>query len=206
MADGQQPSTRWWANMRDFLLSTQRTKAPEVHLMASTYVGTLVFILCLANQECKNVLKPLANVIFIVGIAETLHFADRVRMSRRLAITIPLGLLSHALVFWAAVDGRPRRISYAVALLVLLVILATYMLTDTWPYTSSPLTLTGLSLAILADQMCSYSVGAPIPSRPPTPRSSHPRTSTGASPPPTPASVRATRFATVSGGNPAAFA
>jgi hypothetical protein len=122
---------------------------PHVHLMASTYVGTLVCVLCALNEKCKSYLKPLANVIFAVGATETLHFMARPGSSHRSLILGLLSLLGHALVLALAVDGRPNWRGYAVSSAVLLGILAAYASLGVWPYPSPPLVLCAMSIAVL---------------------------------------------------------
>ena len=129
--------------VQTFLLRRQSNIPPQNHLMASTYVGTVVLVLCFLNKECRNILKPLATVVFIIGISETLQFIGRETVSN-----IVISLIFHTLIYYVALSGKPTWVSYLITTLILFGILVVYMSANTWPYASTPIVLFGMTMSL----------------------------------------------------------
>ena len=130
-------------HISEFCRKRQSYEKPEIHLMASTYIGFLIFTLCLIDKKWKDMLKPLSKVILIIGVGESLQFIDRTPMYR-----IIISILAHALIYGMALGGTTTLSSHMICLSILCGILMIYLVSTKWPYTSPPLVLIGVSLTV----------------------------------------------------------
>ena len=112
--------------------------------MASTYVGTLIVVLCLLHTRYRRTLRTLARVVFAIGTTETLQFIGRSTWPKILS-----SLIGHLAVLAVTLPTEGTYMSHGVAVGVLLSTLLVYYLSDVWPYTSTPIVLVGLAVSII---------------------------------------------------------
>ena len=129
--------------MNDKLMWWDRETAKlEIFKMASCYIGPLVFLLGVLKVYS---LKPLASIIAVFGIFETMKRAQHHKQDWLWMLSI----LGHIAVYIPYINQKCTIHSLIVSSLIGLVILGVYGYFDTWPYMTSPKHSFSLCLCIM---------------------------------------------------------